>query len=225
MKRHYTRHRWRWLLELLRGPTKADRDYRQLVGATLGLARSELSDEQACERLRTIALSSELGARGVVQEFERRRDNYVRESYLGDRAYRLAKAVLTDGPVESQEPALREQFRAEEELGRLPLDVAFERLAELVPDLNAWQAAVEDGALEMHVPEMKRLGKLVGPDSGQSNTLARSQIANAVATAYLSVLAGDTRQDDVHTPYFVIAGRPSMTVVFDRRNPDTVSPS
>jgi hypothetical protein len=224
VKRDFRRHKSHWLLELLRGPTKADRDYQRMLGATLSLAQSDLSDEEARDRLRKIAMSSQFGADGVVAELEGRRASYVRESYLGDRAYRLAKAVMIGHPVEPQDPVLRDQFRAEEELGRLPLEVAFQRLVDLVPKLNAWRSAVEEGVLEIHVPEMKRLDQVVGPDSSQSNVLARSHLARAVATAYLSVLAGNTEQGDVHTPYFVIATRPSMTRVFGRRKPDRASP-
>jgi hypothetical protein len=190
-----------------------------MLGATLALAQSDLSDEDARERLHEIAKSSEFGAEGVVQELEQRKDNYVHDSYLGDRAYRLAKAVMTGGAVESQDPERRDQFRLEEELGRLPLGVAFERLASLVPDLNTWQRAVEDEELAMHVPQMKRLEKVVGPDAFGSSGVARSHIAQAVATAYLSILAGDADQGDLDTPYFVIAKRPSTTELIDRRKP------
>jgi hypothetical protein len=42
-----------------------------------------------------------------VQEFRQRRDNYVHDSYLGDRSYRLAKAVMAGRTVESQDLMLR----------------------------------------------------------------------------------------------------------------------
>lgn len=219
MKRRYRRHPWYWLLELLRGQTKADLDYKQVLGATLALARSDLTDEEARERLHEVARSSEFGAEGVVEEFERKLANRTYDSYVEDRAYRLAKSVMTGQTVEPQDPALREQFRLEEELGRLPLDLAFERLASLVPELNEWRTAVEEDGMEIHVAEMKRLEKIVGPHADQPDVLARSHLGKAVATEYLSVLAGNTSRGDIHTPYFVLIKRPSTTVVFDRRKP------
>jgi hypothetical protein len=195
----YRRSAWYWLLELIRGPTKADLDYRTMLGATMALARSDIADEEARERLQEIAMSSEFGAQGVVQYMEQRRD-----SYLGDRAYRLAEAVMTGRTVKPQGIASLDRVRLEEELGRLPLEVAFERLASILPELSAWRTAVEEEGLAMHVPEMQRLEKIVGPKTRQSNALARSDVAYAVSMTYLRVLAGDTRRGDGRTPYFVI---------------------
>lgn len=190
-----------------------------MLGTTLALARSDLTDEEARERLHEVARSSEFGAEGVVEEFERKLPNRTYDSYVEDRAYRLAKAVMVGRTVEPQDPALREQFRLEEELGRLPLDLAFDQLASLIPELNAWRIAIEENGVEIHAPEMKRLEKIVGPNAGQTDSLARSHLAKAVATEYLSTLAGNRSQGDIHTSYFVLIKRPSTTVVFDRRKP------
>ncbi|HYM56173.1 MAG TPA: hypothetical protein VES97_12490 [Solirubrobacteraceae bacterium] len=212
MKRRYTRKRWHWIRELLKGPTDADLDYRRILGATLALAQSKLSDEEARRRLHKIAAASEFDTGDLVREFERRRDNYVRDSYLGDRAYRLAMAVMTGRAVESPDPALGDQFHLEEELGRLPLEAAFDRLTSVAPGLGAWRTAVEDG-LVMHVPELRRLKKTVGPDASQSNAVVRSHIAIAVATAYLSVLVSNADRGDLKTPYFEMVQRPNATVL------------
>ena len=215
--KRYRRHSWSWLRELLRGQTKADLDYQRMLGTTLTLARSDLTDEDACERLREVAQSSEFGAEGLVAEFEQKLANRKYVSYVEDRACRLARAVMSGRSVEPQDLALREQFRLEEELGRLPLDVAFERLVSLLPELDTWRVAIEEGELEMHVPEMRRLEKMMSPDAGESDSLARSQLAKAVAVEYLSILAGNTTRGDIHTPYFTLIKRSSTTVVFDRR--------
>lgn len=216
-KGHYRRRSWYWLRELLRGQTKADLDYGRMLGMTLALARSDLSDKEARERLDEVARSSEFGAEGVVEEFERKLANRPYDSYVEDRAYRLAKAVAVGREVEPQDPVLREQFRLEEELGRLPLDMAFGRLVSRVPELSVWRTAVEGGEMEIHVSEIKSLEKIVGPHSVQSDALARSPLAEAVATEYLSVLASKTSRGDVHAPYFALIKRPNTTVIFDRR--------
>lgn len=210
MEKGYKRRARHWLLELLRGPSKADLDYQKMLGAALALAQSDLSDQEALERLRDIAMSSEFGVQGIVQYMERRRDNYV-----GDRMYRLAEAVMTGQAVEPQDYAFREQFRREEELGRLPLEIAFEQLVGIIPDLSDWRVAVENEGL--HVPQMRRLEKIVGPNANQSNALARSDIARAVATTYLGIIAGDTRRGGADIPYFVIRGRSMVSVAIDRR--------
>ena len=119
--------------------------------------------------------------------------------------------------VEPQDPVLREQFRLEEELGRLPLDMAFGRLVSRVPELSVWRTAVEGAKWRYHVSEIKSLEKIVGPHSVQSDALARSPLAEAVATEYLSVLASKTSRGDVRAPYFALIKRPNTTVIFDRR--------
>jgi hypothetical protein len=116
--------------------------------------------------------------------------------------------VVVGRAVELPDPARRDQFRFEEELGRLPLTIAFERLTCLVPDLDSWRTAVEDKRVHMYVPEMKRLGKVLGPGTTHSSPVARSHLAKAIATAYLSALAEES--DDVVTAYFASKSHPAL---------------
>jgi hypothetical protein len=213
MKRRDERRAWYWLVELLRGPTEKDRDYRNMLGTAVALAQSDLSDEEARERLHRIAVASDFGARGVVQHLKQRRD-----SYLGDRAYRLAEAVMDGRAVKPQDIALRVQFRGEEELGRLPLELAFDRLANAAPDLDAWRTAVLCEGLPIHVPEMKRVQKVVGPKASQGDALARSDVASAIAIMYLSMLAEGKQAETQDASYFSSRLKPGVVEV-ERRKP------
>src|ERR1700722_7232163 len=116
MMRTYKRGRWAWLYELIRGQSKADADYRKIMGTTLALARADISDEEARQRLREVARTSIVGARGALEDLEKRGDGDVQNSYLGDRAVRLLEAAMNGRAVDPPDPARRDEFRAEEEL-------------------------------------------------------------------------------------------------------------
>lgn len=109
--------------QLVRGPrSMGDTDVRAMVAAALGAARSDLSDEQAAKRLRSVAKNAAV-AREAKERLQKGRDTYV-----VDRAFRLADAAWRGGSVQPPEYAQGGLLDQERELGQAALKDAFARL-------------------------------------------------------------------------------------------------
>jgi hypothetical protein len=190
-----------------------DPEVRAMIEASLSLARSDLSDEEAADRLRDVALNNEVVVHKVVERLQTRRDTYVE-----DRAFRLLEAAERDGIVRPPDANRRELFDQERELGLMAMQDAFERLARVVPMLNVLRRSVEADPGQRLMPLLRETTKLLGPDSPGKDELAHARLASLIAMDYLSALSGDTRRGDVDTPYFVVCERPMITEVKSRRH-------
>ncbi len=129
-----------------------------------------------------------------------------RDDYIGDRAYRLLSAAAAGTVVQSIPPERQELFTEEEAIGRMPIEQAFQRLAEIEPRLldverQARGAELEDrGSLPLDVD--RRLRSLVGGAAERDDELLRSNLASSIAQHYLRVLAGDSRCGSPNMPFF-----------------------
>jgi hypothetical protein len=195
--------------QLLLGPDHSRSPKRRaMIEASLGLARSELTDEEAIDRLR-----GEWNEDAIVKEslerLRRQRDNYV-----GDRAFRLLEAAGRGSIVQPPPADLQKLFEEERELGRISLRDAFDRLTRAVPALDDLRRSVRDpGANTRSAPFSFRAAELVGPDSSSQDELARSRLALLVSLAYLTTVSGDRQRGDDSMPYFVVCERPAIIEV------------
>ncbi len=174
-------------------------------------ARSTLTDQEAVEGLCDTLQQNNVLAESVVNAL-----SHSRYSYVDDRAFRLAKAALSGGAVQAMYPGQRRLFEKERNLGRMPIEEAFEWLVQIVPELDEVRRAVKSQGRPI-VPRFKEVDKLLGPDSLSSDELVRTRLAALVARRYLGALVGNTERGDMQTPYFVSAERPMMTMLIDRR--------
>ena len=91
---------------------------------------------------------------------------HPRDDYVSDRAYRLLVGVRDGGEVPPIRPEFRARFAREAEIGRLPLDEAFARIAAAVPEL----ADIEQKATGGKPPKPNELKgvleSLGGPSQG-----------------------------------------------------------
>lgn len=180
---------------------------RELMKASLRLARSTQADDVLVAQLRRRIAGDTGSAWCLKEQLENRR-----HSYDYDRAYRLLVAALSNTSVQPPEAGRRARLREEEELGRLPLKDAFERLVHVVPELAEMRRDLEAKPVQPLTSYSERITKLMGYGSSHQGDLAGSAMAAGIAMSYLEVLAGDTRRGDAQTPYFVIVGQPRATV-------------
>ena len=99
-----------------RAATQRGAGRRALVQAAQEIAESGLEDDVACAELRARLPEDPEPARDAIEHLAA-----LRTSYLDDRAYRLLTAAVDDTPVRPIDPAVREQFLAEAQLGRMSL--------------------------------------------------------------------------------------------------------
>ncbi|HXO10605.1 MAG TPA: hypothetical protein VN880_21350 [Solirubrobacteraceae bacterium] len=170
-----------------------------LVQVAAQMAGSGLDDDAACAALRVrLPHDRELVRDGI---------NYLgalRISYLDDRAYRLLTAAVDGSSVRPIDPAVREQFLAEAQLGRMSLDDAFAYLVSLEPRLH--------DLLErrLEAPGSKRNGfrfsrsepQLVGPLADSPHAVVNTDLARGVVVEYLSVRRDGRQADQDPTPFF-----------------------
>jgi hypothetical protein len=129
-----------------------------------------------------------------------------RDDYIGDRAYRLLSAATAGTAVQPIPPERQELFAGEEAIGRMPIEQAFQRLAEIEPRLldverQTRAAEVDDkGSLPLDVNG--RLRSLVGGAAERDDELLRCNLASSIAQHYLRVLAGDSRCGSPDMPFF-----------------------
>jgi hypothetical protein len=129
-----------------------------------------------------------------------------RDDYIGDRAYRLLSAAAAGTAVQSIPPERRELFTAEEVIGTMPIEQAFQRLAEIEPrllDIERMTRAAEvddKGSLPPDVD--RRLRSLVGGAAERDDELLRSNLASSIAQHYLRVLVGDSRCGSPEMSFF-----------------------
>lgn len=171
-------------------------------------AYSPLDDEAAkarlCERLEA---EREVAGPEVVQEtltHFRQRDDYI-----DDRAYRLLAATAADTTVAPIPPERAALFAQEEEIGRMPIEQAFQRLVEIEPGLFDLKSQVEtveqgDDPRSCGLPKQIRepLHWLVGGGASSDHELLHTTLATSIVHQYLRQLAGDKRLGTPEVAYF-----------------------
>ena len=100
------------------------------------------SDEAACRGL-SIALAG-LSASEITSQLIAWPTH---DDYIEERACRLLAGVLAGGVVPQPDPVIRERFRAEETLGRIPPSEAFEIIAKADPRIADAVDAISVGGL------------------------------------------------------------------------------
>jgi hypothetical protein len=158
------------------------------VNAAREIAHEDLSDPDARDKLRGQIVDGE-PARRAVELLASGRDGYIK-----DRAYRLLTAALDQTDVRPIDPALREQFMREEELGRMPLEEAFAELAEREPALSELGGEDDPRAFE------NQAGKLIGVGARSADPLLRSDLAASVVAQYVGIRQGRL-EGDPRAPY------------------------
>src|ERR1700722_57681 len=94
-----------------------------LAAVAQEMAASGLDDDAACAELRERLAEHPRAAGDAIEQL-----GGLRTSYLDDRAYRLLTAAVDGAPVRPIDPAVRDQFLAEAQLGRMSLNDGFEYL-------------------------------------------------------------------------------------------------
>lgn len=170
-------------------------------------AYSSLDDSQAkallAERLSALAERPSADSIDAAQAILSRRSEYV-----SNRAYRLLSAIADDTPVVPMPQHLEQLFAQEEALGRMPLDRAFQHLAEMEPRLRDLEQQM---SREIADPEHRSgltrnvhavLVSLVGVGADRDHTLLGTNLAASIARQYLEILGGTTILGNISTPYF-----------------------
>jgi hypothetical protein len=132
-----------------------------------------------------------------------------RDDYIDDRAYRLLAAAAASTTVAPSPPERADLFAQEEEIGRMPMEQAFERLAEIEPgllDLKSQVEAVEkNGDLRScGLPKQIKepLHRLVGGGASSDHELLHTSLATSIVHQYLRQMAGDQRVGTPEVAYF-----------------------
>ncbi len=175
-------------------------------------AYSTLTDEQARERLLSSVEEDEIGLEVAIELSGRQRGDFI-----SDRAFRLLAAVADGSTVSPIDQTLASLFGQEEELGRLPLREAFNRLATMEPDLRYLATWEMDRTVDTSHPRPYDQGtdrqstdrqqsnhaaqQLVGVGARSEIPILRSDIAASIVRQYLEIDAGRMR-GDVGKPYF-----------------------
>lgn len=148
-----------------------------------------------------------------------------RDDYIDDRAYRLLAAAAADTTVAPTPPERTDLFAQEEEIGKMPMEQAFERLAEIEPgllDLKSQIEAVEKNGdrRDCGLPKQIRepLHRLVGGGASSDHELLHTSLATSIVHQYLEMLAGNTRFGTPDISYFEspIKHFVATGVLFDR---------
>jgi hypothetical protein len=132
-----------------------------------------------------------------------------RDDYIGDCTYHLLAAAASATTVASILPERAELFMQEESIGPVPIEHAFQRLAEIEPrllDVKQEAHALDAGkdAQGCGLPKHLRqsLGGLVGGGASSDHELLHTSLATSIVYQYLEQLTGNTRLGSPSTAYF-----------------------
>jgi hypothetical protein len=118
----------------------------------------------------------------------------IRGDFEGDRRYRLLAAVAAKSEVEPMPPWRASLFSEEQQLGSLPMDQAFQKLAQIEPRLLDIErrAKLPDVRLEENHGLPKSINRdlhpLVGGGAERDNELLRSNLATSLVHQHLQAL-------------------------------------
>jgi hypothetical protein len=183
-------------------PLVTNRDGRELKKMArlrpklLRVVYSHLSDEEAADRLRDVVRSDPSGARATLVYVTRIRNGSC--EYDTDRAYRVLRAATREAPPELVSSGEEALFERQRKLGWRPLGEAFDQLADAVPELAEVAQTVESGPSRSDW--IRRVEKVIGPRSPQTDPLLRSALALTVVARYLRVLSSGGDHDRLRRP-------------------------
>jgi len=176
---------------------------RPVLRASTEMAQRPVDDETAKDELvRQLA-----GKDAEVVEVLKESSLLHRDTFLADRAYRLLAAIASSTNVEPMPVWRASLFEEEAGLGRMPMQRAFHRLAEIEPRL----LDVERRASQPQVSEdddwgpkeiSRALRTLVGGGAKRENGLLRSSLASSIAHNYLWIVLGEDAFGSREMPYF-----------------------
>lgn len=171
-------------------------DFLRTVKRTAG---SDLDDEHACMTLR----GQLPGDRELVDSAIKILGS-SRTSYLDDRAFRLLTSAVDGRPVRPIDPAVSEQFSAEQRLGRMSLSDAFAYLVSLDSRIADQPARID--ARRHSTKTRIKFGESDDPQIGAGvdnpNALLNTDLAADVISEYAAATKGGRQLEDGPTPYF-----------------------
>lgn len=178
----------------------ARRDLPVVANRALGLAGSELSDEEATAELREVVESHPETAHIL-------RDHWSGggETRRHDRAYRLLEAAMDNSPVQPVDPERLKVFDRLGQLARISIGEAFGQLVALVPalaDFAERELASTGVGLDADrrsregahaaLGQLRQLDSILGPKADHPDALVRTWRAQQIVLTYLNVARGDT---------------------------------
>jgi hypothetical protein len=176
-------------------------------------ARSNETDMEAVARLSSLLAAASKPDIDATLARLGREDTPI--SYLRDRALRLLQAASSGDQVLPMPAEYAQQFTRERELGHLPMGQAYEELSRLVPGLTDLERRVkswEKPDLNSAPGQLFRIARqkdirneaarLLGPATGGSDPVLRSNTAASIAQRYLYALLGSTELGDATTSLF-----------------------
>jgi hypothetical protein len=164
------------------------------------IAGRELDDQAALVELGEVLPGDQDSAREAIVELAEHRN-----SYLDDRAYRLLTAVVDGTAVRPIDPAVRDQFLAEAQLGHMSLGDAFEQLVSLEPRLGEFVRRQSEGSPPKQGWSRTKDGSelhLVGRFAESPYDLVKTDLASSVVREYVGAGAYGSAPRDDPTPFF-----------------------
>jgi hypothetical protein len=164
------------------------------------IAGRDLDDQASLVELGEVLPGDQDSAREAIIELAKLRNNY-----LDDRAYRLLTTAVDGTAVRTIDPALRDQFLAEAQLGHMSLNDGFEHLASLEPRLREFVRRQSDRPAPKQGWSRTKEGSdlhLVGRFAENPHDLVKTDLASSVVRESVAARAhGPTPRDDP-TPFF-----------------------
>lgn len=165
-----------------------------LKGLAEELADSDTSDDECVQRLRAAASQH----RKPLQRASAliRLTGFAKEYRIAERAGRLLDSAASGEPVRPLSAQLDHWFSEMEELESLPIDLSYERLRELQPELGELELRLarssnhNGNADELWDELLTKLDRLLGPGAANADPLLRSGLAHNIARLYLAEKIG-----------------------------------
>jgi hypothetical protein len=173
----------------------AMREAGALMERAYELADSPLADDAAAARLRGTFSEQTDRTRAVAYCLDWL--GRARESEAADRAYRIAEAAATGGPVAPLQAARSALFGRIRAMTEMPIGQAYAELLALVPELagvlERCEALPEEevARLRWGRHQSRRIATLVGPDSTHPDPLVKTRSMARLLLSYVHILAGE----------------------------------
>jgi hypothetical protein len=190
------------------GKAAIERSHRSMAVADAAeeIAGKDWDDAAACAQLRERLPEDREAVGGAIEHL-----GALRTRFVTDRAYRLLTAALDGTPVRPIDPAVRDQFSAEAQLGRMSLTDAFQSLVELEPRLHQ---QLMQGSDELR-PKQSGWGtqsepRLVGAWADNPHPVVNTDLAANIVSEYEAVTSNGRTADTDPTPFFERKKRSSV---------------
>jgi hypothetical protein len=183
-----------------RAAIERGRRRRLMMETARTIAGRELDDQAALVELGEALPGDQDSAREAIIDLAKLRNNS-----LDDRAYGLLTAAVDGTPARPIDPAVRDQFLAEAQLGRMSLSDAFEQLASLEPRLREFVRRQLEGPPPKQGWSRTKKGSelhLVGRFADSPHDLLKTDLASSVVREYVGAGAYGRAPRDDPTPFF-----------------------